>query len=259
MGCFVEIALPKTIHAEAAFSAAFSRIALIQKLLSFHDVSSELSRLNHAQGQTIICHPLSIKCFRLAQAISRVSDERFNFTLGAALVARRLLPVHNYNEIYGDHLLDCGNWRDLELTSTSARLVRPVLLILDGIAKGFAVDSAIAEIKRCGVDQGWINAGGDLRVFGDVILPIAIRDHRGRENMMGGLQNAALATSTSTATTDFPGILLDKRGNELAPMTSSVIARSAWRADALTKVAAATKSDERAGFLATLGGRWIPV
>jgi thiamine biosynthesis lipoprotein len=266
LGCFVEIALSQSSltqaagsSTQAAFSAAFARIELIQQLLSFHDAASDLSRLNAAQGNTIRCHPLSIKCFRLAQAITRVSAGRFNCTLGAVLTQRKLLPAHNYAQIYGEQLLDSGDWRDLELTATSARLLRPVLITLDGIAKGFAVDLAIAELMRLGINGGWINAGGDIRVFGDVVLPIAVRDHQGKEHLLGGLQNAAIATSTSIATPDFPGVLLDSGGQSLLPMTTTVIAHSAWRADALTKVAATTPLLECEEYMARLGGRWIPL
>lgn len=257
LGCFVEVVLPQTLVTQAAFCAAFTRIELIQKLLSFHDAGSDLSRLNSAQSQAVACHPLSLKCLRLAQAVARVSGERFNSTLGASLIRRNFLPAHDYQQRYGVQLLDCGKWQDIELTATTARLARPVLITLDGIAKGFAVDSAIAEIKRTGINQGWINAGGDIRVFGDVVLPIAVRDHQGKEHLLGGLQNAAIATSTSIATPDFPGVLLNGEAQDLLPMTSTVIAHSAWRADALTKVAAATPLLNRAEYLAQLGGRWV--
>ena len=187
----------------------------------------------------------------------RASEVRFNCTVGAALTQDKLLPEHNYRDIYGEKLLNCGSWRDVELTTNSVRLVRPVLVTLDGIAKGFAIDSAIKELKRFNIGAGWINAGGDIRVFGDLVLPIAVRDHLGQEHILGGLQNAAIATSTSVATTDFPGVLLDGYGQKLPAMTSSVMAHKAWRADALTKVAAATPISERAHVLAKLGGRWV--
>jgi FAD:protein FMN transferase len=274
LGTFVEVAIAGQSHTSqvsipppsaaqarvnAAFAAAFTRVELIQQLLSFHDLASDLSRLNAAQGKATPCHLLSLKCLRLAKAITRASAGRFNCTLGAALTQRQLLPSHHYEQLYGERLLDSGDWRDIDLTATGAALARPVLITLDGIAKGFAVDSAIAELKRFGVNSGWINAGGDIRVFGDLVLPIAVRDHQGKEHLLGGLQNAAIATSTSIATPDFPGVLLAGRGQSLPPMTSTVIARSAWRADALTKVAAATPAPERAEYLATLGGRWIPL
>lgn len=264
LGCFVEIALPISVteaqtEAEAAFNSAFARIELIQQLLSFHDPASDLSRLNSAQGKAINCHPLSIQCLRLAQAITRVSSGRFNCTLGAALTTRGALPAHNFQSLYGTELQAYGDWRDMELTRNSARLRKPVLITLDGIAKGFAVDCAVAELQRAGIREGWINAGGDIRVFGEMVLPIAVRDHLGEDHLMGGLQNAAIATSTSNASPEFPGLLLDSAGNQIVPMTSTVIARSAWRADALTKVAAATSAAERTVSLAKLGGRWVAI
>jgi FAD:protein FMN transferase len=260
LGCFVEIALPvSATGAQVAFNSAFASIELIQKLLSFHDPASDLSRLNSAQGRAVNCHPLSIQCLRLAQATTRISNGRFNCTLGAVLTACAALPNHNFQDLYGTELLAYGDWRDMELTRDSARLRKPVLITLDGIAKGFAVDCAVAELKRTGISEGWINAGGDIRVFGDLVLPIAVRDHLGINHLLGGIQNAAIATSTSNANREFPGLLLDSAGNQIPPLTSTVIARSAWRADALTKVAAATSAAERTASLARLGGRWIAI
>lgn len=260
LGCFVEIALPvSATEAQAAFNSAFARIELIQQLLSFHDPASDLSRLNSAQGKAINCHPLSTQCLRLAQAMTRVSSGRFNCTLGAVLTARGALPNHNFQNLYGAELQAYGEWRDMELTRDTARLCKPVLITLDGIAKGFAVDCAVAELQRAGIREGWINAGGDIRVFGEIVLPIAVRDHLGKDHLMGGLQNAAIATSISNASPEFPGLLLDSAGNQILSMTSTVIARSAWRADALTKVAAATAASERTMSLASLGGRWVAI
>jgi FAD:protein FMN transferase len=256
LGCFVEIALPHGTP-PSAFDAAFARIELIQKLLSFHDVHSDLSRLNRAQGQAVNCHPLSIDCLRLAQAITRLSLGAFNCTLGAILVEENVLPAHNFLSVYGASLINIGDWHDIELTPHNARLLRPVLITLDGIAKGFAVDSAINELKRAGVSTGWINAGGDIRVFGDTILPVIIRDHRGVDEYKGGLQNAAIATSSTQSCAQFPGLLLDGAGHILAAETITVIARKAWRADALTKVAAASAPPVRTQRVAKLGGRWV--
>jgi len=47
------------------------------------------------------------------------------------------------------------------------RLARRVRLDLGGIAKGFAVDQAIAQLRDAGVVSGSVNAGGDLRVLGN--------------------------------------------------------------------------------------------
>lgn len=260
LGTFVELGvsnnLPENLQ-EAAIHAAFENIDTIQRLLSFHDSASDLSRLNLADGQWVDCHSLSIKCLKLGQAITRCSHHYFNFTLGAALVAKHALPDLHFSEIYGSRLLPIGNSHDLHIERNHARLRRPVLISLDGIAKGFAVDVGVKELKQRGITGGWINAGGDIRVFGDVVLPVAVRDHHSKIHHLGGLQNAALATSTGTATLANPGIILNRSGNSLTEATWTVIASSAWRADALTKVAASVPAKHRKECVRKLGGRWV--
>jgi thiamine biosynthesis lipoprotein len=258
LGCFVEIALPLAHHSPV-FDDAFARIELIQRLLSFHAPGSELSQLNRANGDALSCHSLTLQCLRLARAVSRASTGAFNLALGGQLIARGVLPSHDYAERYGKDLQAVGSWQDLTLTRHTARLQPGVIISLDGIAKGFAVDAAIELIKAAGVERGWINAGGDIRVFGDLILPINILDHRGQVHYKGGLCNAAMATSTSVASAEFPGVLLDGAGRDLPPQTACVVARRAWRADALTKVAAATAPGLQESAVGRLGGRWVPV
>src|SRR6266446_2955361 len=46
---------------------------------------------------------------------------------------------------------------------------------LDGIAKGFAVDRAVECLRDAGVVAGVVNAGGDLRIFGDALEEIYVR------------------------------------------------------------------------------------
>lgn len=258
LGTFVEIAIAEpgslsATQAEAAISAAFSCIEKIQQQLSFHDPASELSRLNSAPYEW---HPLtksSIQCLKLARALTRISAGKFNCTLGKQVVDKGALPPLKTNH----PTLASGDWQDLELSGKYARLQRPVWITLDGIAKGFAVDSAIKTLQLLGVASAWVNAGGDIRVYGSAILPISVRDHLGFDHAMGGLQNAAIATSTSTYTEETPGILLTAEGNAIKPATWTVIAHSAWRADALTKVAANTPPAIRSEYIRQLGGRWV--
>ena len=261
LGTFVELGAVvdhfSTAQIHRALDQAFAQIELIQNLLSFHSTSSDLSRLNSAAGKWVECHPLSLQCLRLARAVTRASQARFNCTLGYALVCQGTLPDHPYNEIYKGKLLAAGNWQDVEVKKNCARLARPVLISLDGIAKGFAVDWAINSLQSSGIRSAWVNAGGDIRCCGDAVLSIVIRDHLQREHPLGGLHNAALATSTSIATQAQPGLLLDENGAAQAASTWSVMAKSAWRADALTKVAANSPAAERAACVDKLGGRWI--
>ena len=78
-----------------------------------------------------------------------------------------------------------------------------------------------------------------------------------RTGPCGVLRNAALATSQVAAARDdaFPADIIGPAG--LAPQQGvwSVLARSAWRADALTKVAAIAPAATRGDLLARLGGQ----
>ncbi len=260
LGTFVEIALAESAHLtesqqEAAFSATFSCIEQIQQQLSFHNPASDLSRLNAAPMEWQQLHASSIRCLKLARALTRISNGKFNCTLGKAIVDKGALPpVAN-----AQTPLVIGTWQDIDIRGNYARLRRPVWITLDGIAKGFAVDLAIKTLKQHGVESAWVNAGGDIRVYGPIIMPISIRDHVGQLHPMGGLQNAAVATSTSQYSSETPGILLDTAGNELTAATWTVIAHSAWRADALTKVAANLPEQERSNYIRRLGGNWVPL
>lgn len=237
--------------AQAAVEAAFAAIAEVERLLSFHNPCSELSRLNAAPGVELALSPLSARVLGLALGLMRVSGGLFDCTVGGALVARGVLPDHP-----GPAALACGRVDDVALHDGRALLRRPVRITLDGIAKGYAVDHAIAALRAQGAAAGWVNAGGDMRVFGALSLPVARRMHDGGLQALGYLQQGAMASSAVTRRRDrhHPGhILAGSRGRRQCG-TWTVFARHAWRADALTKVAALAASSERAAVVARLGG-----
>ena len=124
-------------------------------------------------------------------------------------------------------------------------------LTLDGIAKGFAVDQAVAVLRAAGAAWGTVNAGGDLRVFGARPEPVHVRDANGRLLPIGALRDEAIATSASAS-------VLDPRNGCLCATgaTLSVIAPDCMTADALTKVVALDPAAS-ARALARLGARAI--
>lgn len=263
LGTFVEIGIgdagdldEQQLH--SAINNAFATIEQIQTLLSFHHPHSDLSRLNQAQGQWVTLHPLSMRCLKLARALTRISDGKFNCTLGKAIVDKGALPTPDYLNMRTDWLT-IGDWHHIEITQQRARLTQPLLIILDGIAKGFAVDQAIAQLQSAAITSAWINAGGDIRVYGPAIIPISIRDHQGRDHAMGGLQNAAIATSTGRYTAEYPGLLLDANAQETPNATWTVIAKTAVRADGLTKVAANVPHHCRRDYIRRFSGNWIAI
>lgn len=252
LGTFVEVGACGPRASEAA-GAAFAAIERAQALWSFHDGDSELSRLNRRPGERIALSAATLRLLRAARALMQASAGAFDCTVGGTLVRDGHLPDHG-----GPEPLPHGTAQDIEIGLDWARLRRPVRLTLDGIAKGYAADLAVGALRRSGVLSGWINAGGDLRAFGDVTLPVQRRELDGRHTALGGLRDAAVATSgvvpEDTTDPSFPGRIVNSRSAHPSSGVWTVLARSAWRADALTKVAACTPHAHRAAEVARLGG-----
>ncbi|MDP1630542.1 MAG: FAD:protein FMN transferase [Caulobacter sp.] len=260
LGTFVEIAVAPGAdvggadRADRAVSAAFAAIETVHGLLSFQDPASDLSRLNGAAGGWVKLDPLTLRAIGLARAMTRLSGGLFNCTVGGALVERGVLPDHDLSV----GLLS-GVAEDIEVKPGAARLARPVRLTLDGLAKGLAVDLAVARLRRAGITHGLVEAGGDLRVFGDIPTPVHRREVDGGLTLLGHLTNGAVATSRvgGDPDPDQPGWIVAADGVAAKPGLYSVLARMAWRADALTKVAATAAVDDRDEAVTRLRGRRV--
>lgn len=254
LGTFVEVVVPK-LTASHCVDAAFAAVAEIQSLLSAHDPESELSRLNLAPGSAY--HPLhrrSAAVLRLARGMMHASGGIFDCTVGGELVRLGILPGHN-----GCQPLPRGSAADLFLHGFKARLTRPIWLTLDGIAKGYAVDLAVKALQRAGVKSGWVNAGGDLRAFGAFPFPVHQRRADGSLALVAVMENLALASSAVRASPDsrFPGWIVGDENGSRHEGVVSVAAPTAWRADALTKVASLAGRKDREALIEKLGGKLL--
>lgn len=254
LGTYVEVGIDDKSVINA-IEAAYAAIAEVETRLSFHSPASDLTRLNCNPGRQVPLHATSLRVLRLARAMTHASDGAFNCTVGGALVTQGALPDHG-----GTDMIEVGEAADIEIGAGWARLVRPVRLTLDGIAKGYAVDAAVAAMRRHGASAGWVNAGGDLRVFGDIALPVHRRETDGRLTSLGSLRRGALASSRGATMqeTGHDSVIIGTTGQAPVPGVWSVLARTAWRADALTKVACCTPIAQRADLVTRLGGYLVP-
>lgn len=237
LGTFVEVVV---VAASAelewrAASAAFEAVADVHRLMSFHEPDSDVTRLNrHAHTRAVEVDPRTWAVLRRARDLGRVSNGRFDCTVGAHMLAAGALPRTTG---VGGH--EAATWRDVALLPDSQiRFRRALALDLGGIAKGFAVDQAVEALARCGAEAGCVNAGGDLRVFGDRNWPIAIRrpEARGELLPLAALRNRALATSAGTFAPG--GSIVDPATGRFRtdPKSVSILAPTCMDADALTKV-----------------------
>jgi thiamine biosynthesis lipoprotein len=269
LGTLVEITAAGASSAvlARAVTRAFVAIEQVQGLLSFHDPASDLARLNQAApGEWVRVHPLSWTVLRHARSLARVSGGRFDAAIAPRLQVWGLLPRtaakrlaadsppvgHGRRRVTVSRGPACGS-AALEFAGGSrVRLAAPLTLDLGGIAKGYAVDRAMAVLRRAGVRRGVVNAGGDLRVFGDAAVPVQVR-HPGQPGVffaLGGVRGGALASSALTYSARRwrgrdVGALVDPRTGQACGhgVSITVWARSAWLADGLTKVVASSLAE----------------
>lgn len=254
LGTFVEISIEQE-DAEASMNDAFAEIEKVQNLMSFHHPQSELSKINHqAHLGPIKIDTWTAKILHITQDIHAHSGGLFNCGVGHRLIVAGLLPNHlNINEHQFGGIEDLY-FIDQETISS----VRPLCLDLGGIAKGFAVDMAVNALITKGVHSGAVNAGGDLRVFGNIPQIIYLRNPQTPSQLfeIGTLSNGAIATSglyfaardkeKSHIVHPFKKTELDVEESFLE--SYSILAKECVYADALTKVLALSRQQNHPCF-----------
>src|SRR5262245_11021082 len=246
LGTFAEITARGTDgdRLECAIDAAFAVIERVHRLMSYHEPDSDVSRINRAIGGVpVVIHEWTVSVLKMSIDLQHHSKGLFNIAVGSDLERFGLLPpTKSPSSLTGA----AGRYAVELLPRNRARLLVPGNTIdLGGIAKGFAVDQAVAVLRISGVMGGVVNAGGDLCVFGPDEHIVAIRDPRNPARLMTHtkLREAALASTAmdfDPVTSDQPThcSIIDPRIGEPVRVISgaSVRAPSCMMADALTKV-----------------------
>lgn len=251
LGTWVEIGVEIGVEdldapgAGPAIKRAFEAIERVHRLMSVHETDSDISRVNRdAWRRSVMVHPWTLGVLRWALSIHAATEGLFDCALGHELGRHGLVAGCGFDRAVP------GSLADLEIARNgSIRLGRRIALDLGGIAKGFAIDRAIATLRAAGARRASVNAGGDLRVMGGAPQPIHVRDATDPRHLRlaGFLANGAIATSGTDAAID-----LMTRRPIADGRTWSVIAPRCIVADALTKVVAQTGRTE-APWLARFG------
>ncbi|WP_051748466.1 FAD:protein FMN transferase [Nevskia soli] len=224
----------------AAIDAAFAAVEQVHRLMSFHDAGSEVAALNReALHRSLRVDAQTWTVLAAARRLSQLSEGAFDISIGVHLQDWGYLPS-GPGPIPSE-----GNWADIELLDDArVRFHRPLRIDLGGIAKGYAVDCAIAVLREAGIDSALVNAGGDLRVLGPP-QQVQLRHPQNPAFSAHALSlcNEALATSANyyarrTSASGEVSPLLDPRSRRpwLGAASVSVRAADCMSADALTKV-----------------------
>jgi thiamine biosynthesis lipoprotein len=219
---------------------AFAAIEQVQSLMGFHDPESELSQINAISHlEPIRIHSWTAEVLAIAKEIHIESQGIFNCGIGHRLVEAGLLP--RYVNLHDHSFGGIENLRFIEPNLVQSKL--PLCLDLGGIAKGYAVDKAVEVLFAHDIQSGSVNAGGDMRVFGNLTKDIKIRNPSLPHELIqiGKMKVGAIATSSlyfSKRDADAKSYMVNPLNHEYIEFSESysVIANECVYADALTKV-----------------------
>ncbi len=244
LGTFVTLGVHglERTKVEMAIAKGFAAIERVHSLMSFHATDSDVARVNQTTpARPVRVAPETFAVLEIAALISRASSGVFDVTMAPLLVDSGNLPAPVRAPDPE------ARWSDIVLeTPDIVRLRRPLWIDLGGIAKGYAVDLAASAMALPVTASWYVNAGGDLRVGGPTIYPIALEvpkfhaaefEKSVRETPAWPfieLENGSLASSA--AGTNRRHFFGHEPALIVAPAFVSVVAQQCAIADALTKV-----------------------
>jgi thiamine biosynthesis lipoprotein len=245
----LRVAHADAVQADRALDAAAAAILAVDASMSLFRPSSEVARLNQAgRLASPSLHLLTV--LREAQFVSARSAGAFDVTVQPLWLAHERARLAGRLASSADIAVARARigWRGLQVTADQIRLAHPgMALTLNGIAQGFAADAALAALQAHGVSEALIDAG-EFQACGhnEQGRPwtLGIEDPHDEARLITALQldGRALATSADNRSSFTPDhrhhhIVDPATGRSpLALSSVSVLARSAMRADALTKV-----------------------
>lgn len=194
--------------AEMAINAVMNEMHRIDATYSPYRETSELSQMNREAGKANKGKPFSISA-EMGRLLNKglyygaLSEGAFDITyatLGRFYNYRKKqAPSHAQEKA----LLSAIDYRSvvLSVNGLSVFYTHPALYIdLGGIAKGFAVDQAVAILQEKGIVHASVSAGGDSRVLGDRRgrpWMVGIKNPRGEDGVAIMLPVTSSAISTS--------------------------------------------------------------
>ncbi|MDX1953256.1 MAG: FAD:protein FMN transferase [Verrucomicrobiota bacterium] len=196
-------------QAEKAADAAYARIAELNQIFSDYEETSEISLLMRRAGSDNFV-PVSGELWEVlkrSQKISRETEGAFDVTVGPLVQLwrrarrQRALPEHALLEEAKGRV---GHEKIVlrEQDRSVCLKVPGMRLDFGAIAKGYALDEGLKQLKARKISRALLNAGGDMAIGEPppgqkgwrIELPSVIAGEQGRTNYLQ-LKNCGFATS----------------------------------------------------------------
>jgi thiamine biosynthesis lipoprotein len=270
MGTLVTVTVvhPDAPTARAMVDQAFGEIERLESLLSRHRPTTPLARLNR-EG-TLPDAPTELaQVVERALEYGRLSDGAFDVTVAPLL---ELYTAGYWQESATPpaeaqiaSALARVDYRSVRVDGSAISLARPgAAITLDGIAKGYVVDRAVATLVGAGAEHVIIGASGDMAAGGadDEPWQVGVQDPRVATGVLGVLEltGECVATSGDYMQTFTPDRrlhhIIDPRTGRSPEHTSAVtvVAPTAMDADALSTTAFVMGPEKGLALLEQLEG-----
>lgn len=244
---YVEImAKGKSNNLDAVIDSTFALMRGYEEQLSFYKGEGELRHLNEQTSAKI--SPDIFEILSISEELYRKSNGLYDVSIG------QLSEIWDFensikptDEMIHTALQKIGF---SQVTFTEGILSKPkdIELNLGSLAKGYIIDKAVEYLQANSVKMGFVNAGGDIRIFGQTQpLTIGIQHPRNQRNEIIGkidIPNMAVVTSGDYERFfEIEGVryhhILDPRTGYPARenISSTVVAKSAVLADAWSTAA----------------------
>ena len=167
----IAVAIHRDI-AQRGIDKAFAELSRIEELASTHLEDSEISKINRlAFSQPVKVSDTTFEILQTAVDYGRLTSGAFDISVGPlvelwqrAAEANQTPPNEELQNAFGKIGFDKIR---LDPENKTVRLgVEGMKLDLGGIAKGYAVDQAVAALKDAGAVGGMVDVGGNIRCFG---------------------------------------------------------------------------------------------
>ncbi|MGB1656821.1 MAG: FAD:protein FMN transferase [Longimicrobiales bacterium] len=236
-------------EAGAMIGQTFAEMERLEAILSRYRPDSAVGRLNES-GSLEAAPPELIEVLALSLDVSRRSHGAFDVTVGPLVdFYQEWFDVeHGPPEAVDvDRVLGFVGYRGISIDGETIRFAHDRMAIsLDGVAKGYIVDRAVACLTGEGADRVLVDAGGDMTSGGDGLShepwTIGIQHPRLADELVGRVQlnGGSIATSGDYVRHFTPDhrhydILDPRTGRSPGTLSSAtVLAPTAAEADALS-------------------------
>ncbi len=190
---------------EKALAEAEGALRNVEVLMSRYIKHSEVSLFNDAAAGQVV--PLSPQVIEVLQASRKMHEETgraFDITIRPLIDLWKQAAETNTppDEDSIRAAREESQWSQLEVFNSGAmKKVGTVSIDLGGIAKGYAIDQAVAAMQAGDCRGGLVDVGGDIRCFGinpdGEKWPVDVRDPFGRSEPIAKLRLTDAAVCTS--------------------------------------------------------------